>query len=286
MLWLLAAFGGEPEESVEIGVLMGTVDGAFADLVVAERPVGFTHDNGEVVVDHDRDADTLTVENGKPYPITWGCELARAQHVRQEPAPGFLEVVPPGGTHVVRFVRKGVGKKTYSYHWAWEQGDHRAASHDVVYQLPWASNQSFEVLQTWSGSYSHKRDHAIDVEMPIGTPVLAARDGVVVSIRDGWGEGGPSRDFYEQANHIVVQHDDGSYASYSHLQGGAMEVAIGDVVQTGQPLGRSGNSGWSTGPHLHFVVKTALDAWVPRTLPVRFDVDGQVLMLTSGKAYP
>ena len=61
--------------------------------------------------------------------------------------------------------------------------------------------------------------------------------------------------FYDKANHVVILHDDGSYATYAHLLIGKIEVEVGDRVETGDVIGYSGNTGFSTGPHLHFVVQ-------------------------------
>ena len=95
----------------------------------------------------------------------------------------------------------------------------------------------------------------MDLIVDEGTPVLAARDGVVVAAMAGHGEGGTDRALADQANFVRVLHEDGSMALYGHLQEGGVAVRTGDRVTLGQVLGYAGSTGFSSGPHLHFVVQ-------------------------------
>ena len=83
----------------------------------------------------------------------------------------------------------------------------------------------------------------IDIGVPLGTPVLAATDGVVTFAGQQSGYG----------NHIEVRHPDGVVTTYSHLS--RIDVAVGEPVKAGQQIAASGNTGHSTGPHLHFEVR-------------------------------
>ncbi|MEU9332796.1 transglycosylase family protein [Streptomyces sp. NPDC048290] len=96
-----------------------------------------------------------------------------------------------------------------------------------------------------SGSSWSKGYHTgVDFPVPTGTSVKAVGAGTVVSA--GW-----SGSFgYE----VVVRHTDGRYSQYAHLS--AINVKDGQSVTAGQRIGRSGNTGNSTGPHLHFEVRT------------------------------
>ncbi|KAG1443152.1 hypothetical protein G6F57_018191 [Rhizopus arrhizus] len=79
-----------------------------------------------------------------------------------------------------------------------------------------------------------------------------------------------------RANFIRVLHSDGSMALYGHLQAGGMRVRRGQAVQAGQPIGLSGNSGYSSAPHLHFVVQVNRGMGL-RSVPVRiFAAQGQL----------
>jgi len=109
------------------------------------------------------------------------------------------------------------------------------------------------VEQAWGGRYSHadaENRHAVDFAAAPGTTVLAARDGVVMQVEMHDAGAGHGR-----ANLVRILHGDGSMAVYAHLQPGGALVHPGQRVRRGQPIAVSGNSGASTGPHLHFAVQ-------------------------------
>ncbi len=137
-------------------------------------------------------------------------------------------------------------------------GDSGASIDDVVYRLP-VDTSDWRIDQGWNGAFSHSEPasrHAIDLRVPEGTPVLAARDGLVVQREHGFeGAGLDFEKYAQRANHVRVLHDDGSMAVYAHLQPESVVVAVGRRVRAGQPIARSGNTGYSSGPHLHFAVQ-------------------------------
>lgn len=89
---------------------------------------------------------------------------------------------------------------------------------------------------------SHHTYPAIDIGMPVGTTVNASGPGVVQEARR---DDGDARGLY-----VTIRHPDGIYSRYLHLS--SVSVAVGQTVATGTPLGRSGNSGSSSSPHLHY----------------------------------
>ncbi|MBW8366439.1 MAG: M23 family metallopeptidase [Arenimonas sp.] len=128
---------------------------------------------------------------------------------------------------------------------------------DVVYSLP-VDESRFELGQGFHGGFSHQDEanrYALDLIVAEGTPVLAARDGVVMQAISGYREGGADRALAARANQIRILHEDGSMALYAHLQEAAVYVNAGDEVTLGQMIGRTGNTGFSSGPHLHFSVQ-------------------------------
>ena len=134
--------------------------------------------------------------------------------------------------------------------------------------VPLAGGIEADVSQGNDGTFSHSGDQrwAFDFDVPEGTPVVAAAGGVVVWVVDRNETWGATEAFRNFANYVLVDHGGGLFSAYVHLAKDSALVAAGDVVDAGQPLGRTGMSGQMTGPHLHFHVE---NVW-GRTLPVRF----------------
>ncbi len=121
------------------------------------------------------------------------------------------------------------------------------------YPLPWRGGP-FRLTQGANGKYSHftpQSRYALDIAMPEGTPIVAARGGVVVKIENQQ----TGRGSNPAGNFVRILHDDGTMGVYLHLQKGSVGVTQGQRVTQGSLLARSGNTGNSTGPHLHFVVQ-------------------------------
>ena len=124
---------------------------------------------------------------------------------------------------------------------------------NYVYDLPFSKGTGFKVYQGYNGSFSHRNEYAIDFTMPEGTPVLAARDGKVVRVVQHNNQSCPSEDCKQYNNVVTILHEDGSFASYAHLKYNGSLVKVGDIVKKGVKIALSGNTGYSSGPHLHFV---------------------------------
>ena len=95
---------------------------------------------------------------------------------------------------------------------------------------------------------------AYDFLLPVGTPVLASRAGEVAAAVDCFGAGGRSAEYRAKANYVALRHAPGLYTRYYHLARASVCVRVGQHVQAGELIGRSGNTGFSTAPHLHFDV--------------------------------
>ena len=131
------------------------------------------------------------------------------------------------------------------------------ASAARLYDLPYEAGPPRRVVQAGPGPFSHhgRERHAVDFKMPVGTKVLAAREGTVLLVKEDSNRGGRSRSFAPHGNRIVIDHGDGSRAVYLHLRVHGAHVEEGDAVARGQWIGDSGNTGWSAMPHLHFHVE-------------------------------
>ena len=138
-------------------------------------------------------------------------------------------------------------------------GDPHAIPDEVTYSLPIDENSRWELGQEFNGEYSHHDEqnrYAVDFIVPIGTPVLAARPGIVMETIANYEGGGQNAKLYAaRANFIRILHDDGSMALYAHLKENGILVSTGQRVGLGEPIGYSGNTGFSSGPHLHFALQ-------------------------------
>ena len=130
---------------------------------------------------------------------------------------------------------------------------------EIVLLPPFAAGEAFPVSQGFQGDKTHNTpdsEYAIDIVMPVGTAVLAARDGTVMDVEEDFNRGGADREkFVDKANHVRVLHDDGTMALYAHLDLASVSVRPGGRIRAGQLIARSGNTGFSSGPHLHFAVQ-------------------------------
>lgn len=165
-------------------------------------------------------------------------------------------------------------------------GDPNATHTRPGYALPFPAGEAYECSQGFDDpDGTHPGEHAVDFEMPTGSAVTAARRGVVVFVgrgrRDAWA--------------VRLRHDDGTYATYAHLTTNSETVDVGDAVALGDTLAKSGDTGQSTGPHLHFHVEKADVSGGWETIPWQLDgrnvlVDGQEVSAAriqpqAGKTY-
>ncbi|MFD5101674.1 M23 family metallopeptidase [Streptomyces albidochromogenes] len=96
----------------------------------------------------------------------------------------------------------------------------------------------------WASKHSGQ-----DFAVPVGTPVDAVHGGTVVKAGPNGGGDGPA-----YGNAIVIKHSNGTYSQYAHLS--KIQVTPGETVKTGERIALSGNTGNSSGPHLHFEIRT------------------------------
>jgi len=155
---------------------------------------------------------------------------------------------------------------------------------NYVYDLPYAKGTRHRIVQGYGGLFSHKNKAALDFGMPIGTPVYAARGGVVYSFKDDSDEGGPFSKYQRKANYIIIKHSDGSFGCYWHLQKNGVVVKKGSV-EAGQLIGYSGNTGFVLWPHLHFAVKRKLNYEMNSFVRTKFRTTKGIVLLNRGITY-
>jgi murein DD-endopeptidase MepM/ murein hydrolase activator NlpD len=153
-------------------------------------------------------------------------------------------------------------------------GDPARVRHDnsQLYLLPFEHGTKHKLGQGYFGKATHKKPnpYALDFNMDVGTPVHAARKGIVAEVKEDSNVGGPSPKYALDGNHVLIYHYDNTFASYVHLKKNGALVKVGDRVVAGQKIGLSGNTGQSSGPHLHFEVHQHTADGGRRNLPVSF----------------
>src|SRR3989344_1171768 len=121
-----------------------------------------------------------------------------------------------------------------------------------VYIVPVRKKDRGEIISD-SRAHSGILENAIDFALPVGTPILAAADGKVVLVKDDSKKNGGKR-WYTNLNSVIIKHKNKEYSEYSHLKYNGSLVEKGQFVKRGDIIGYSGNTGWSTQPHLHFQI--------------------------------
>jgi len=225
-------------------------------------------------------------------PVTVEVRLAEAENtVSEPPLPARLELPAAGERSVLLGPMQPYGAWRYRIEMDALPGPlDPDVDGDHVYQPPVKPETALRIGQGFNGSFSHQAPHsryAIDIPLEPGTPVVAARAGVVMDAERWFHRNGLDlkRDG-PRANYVRIIHDDGSMAVYAHLDYGGVRVRPGQRVQTGQILGQSGNTGYSSGPHLHFAVQINAGMEL-RAIPFRmFDHDGRELALDRGASEP
>ena len=147
---------------------------------------------------------------------------------------------------------------TLHYHWNATLGSPQAQHHPPrPYRAPFPLGASYVVSQAYPTHITHvtaDSRYAIDIALPDGTPVYAAREGTVINLRHDGFVGAIDPALLDQANVLEILHDDGTIALYAHLHWDSIRVHIGQRVTLGEYIADSGNTGFTSGPHLHFAV--------------------------------
>jgi murein DD-endopeptidase MepM/ murein hydrolase activator NlpD len=159
---------------------------------------------------------------------------------------------------LVRATRAGTEKPDLQYVWRVGLGSPEAVhSPPRPYRVPFGVGSTYLVSQAYPSRITHTTpdsQYAVDIALPDGTPVYSAREGTVINARHDSFRGAIAPVMLDQANVIEILHDDGTIAVYAHLHWDSIRVRIGEHVVRGQYIANSGNTGFTSGPHLHFAV--------------------------------
>lgn len=204
----------------------------------------------------------------------------------------FKAVVPAGAIEYKLFtltITDLTKESQLGYITKYCHGDAFTGKHDdeYVYTIPYQEGEQYGIGQAYGGKFSHfmkGKTHAIDFTMDEGTPICAARDGIVIFVKDDSNEHGKTYKFQEYGNYITIYHSDGTLANYFHIEQNGSKVKVGDEVKAGAIIALSGNTGWSSGPHLHFQVFSFDEEMEMKSNPTKFkQEEGKAIILKVSK---
>ncbi len=232
-------------------------------------------------------------ENLNPYRVTLTLDFESISNLRTSlHLPLTIELTGYSKKKILVLDRIKSNQSTdYKSSYGWVRGSPFVKHNDeYIYGLPIAKGSSVRVSQGYNGETSHKglSAYAIDFPLPIGTSIYAARNGIVVGVEVSNNYGGPSPQYRPYANYVVIEHDDGTMGNYYHLKQDGTAVRVGDKVTKGQLIAYSGNTGYTTAPHLHFSVSKVdpISMRRPMNLPVKIQtLEGIVTSPRCGDHY-
>ena len=212
----------------------------------------------------------FSARNDLHAPVEVELRLDRLANAQGGNAPRIIRrVVAPRSTLLLSVVAARPGSRlAYKTRLRHAMGDPAQRPQAYRYPFPWQGGP-FRLSQGPNGRYSHfgpKGRYAMDIAMPEGTPIIAARGGVVVKVENRQS----GRGTHPSGNFVRVLHADGTMGVYLHLMRGSVVVSEGQRVVQGALLGKSGNTGNSSGPHLHFVVQRNVGLAL-ESIPYRFE---------------
>ncbi len=242
---------------------------------VGKTPPKVTLSKKEYVGEHE-----FSAVNEYGGPVQLKVSLAEEENLLTEPPLPF-DIVLPGRKTVKVFSIKPADKRKrwrYRTRYSYIPGDPSAEHRpEKPYRPPVPVGEDFRISQAFEGKFSHNDPHsrfAVDIPLPVGTPIYAARGGVVMEIANDFFSGGAEKEaFGTRANLVRILHDDGTMAIYGHLKLESVRFGVGRRISVGEFIAGSGNTGFSTGPHLHFAVQKN-SGLALESVPFEFEGEG------------
>lgn len=230
-------------------------------LFISQFSIIFAQKNVKMYNERKGDSITFYVDNQEIYPVSLVFKSQpETENLKKPELFKTTQVIPAKTTKqrvtffVVNDKKKGWAiKKMPGY--LMYIGDITIKNYDSTYQydLPYQKGKTFLMYQGYNGTFSHQNENSLDFVMPEGTEILAAREGLVIDVLQSNNKSCPTVSCAPFGNYVSILHSDGTIAQYFHFQQNGAKVNIGDTVTKGQLIALSGNTGWSNGPHLHFV---------------------------------
>lgn len=259
---IVAPGGGAPEDA-SFDPTTGKLD---------DRMVAFVFDGGQLEFELYRSGHRIVqvVRNRFAVPIVIAWQVGALENLSAETPTSGVAIVPPaaapmelGPAVVLGSLVQIDPRQRYRRELTFRArfGDPQSQPTPYHYALPYPTGLTFSVLQGFHGAFSHRgsNEFAVDFDCPVATPVLATRGGTVVAANAAAQGSGTTPEFldYARTNFVIIQHEDGTLGEYMHLAPSTVEVKPGQRVARNQELALSGNTGFSSTPHLHFQVMTA-----------------------------
>ncbi len=210
-------------------------------------------------------------KNKNPYAVTLSVKSRYKNILRTKNTPSVVVLKADSTLEYEKLKINGM-EASYGFNYGWIIGNKDAIHNDsYIYRLPYARGTSHVVSQGFNGKFTHKgrSKYAIDFAMKEGTKIYASRGGTVIKTKSDSNIGGKAKKFASYGNYVTIAHDDGTMATYYHLKKNGVTVRVRDKVQRGAHIGYSGNTGYSSGPHLHFAVFSATSARATQTIAIK-----------------
>ncbi|WP_103863765.1 M23 family metallopeptidase [Aquimarina sp. I32.4] len=218
----------------------------------------FSQDNFKLYYEETENGFMILADNNEYSPVSAKMDF-RLENLTSTNGNNKVFIVPARTTRHIITDLQVVDRKNQiklGYESTYNYGDHtqKEYDNDFNYYLPFQRGSEYWLSQGYNGKISHQNENALDFKMPVGTKIYAARGGVVVDVEESYSKSCTTAECAKYNNYILIYHEDGTFAEYTHIKKNGASVVIGDQIKIGQFIGYSGDVGWATGPHLHFIV--------------------------------
>jgi len=196
--------------------------------------------------------------NGCLCAITLRLVIVKSELTALPSGSSFRAALDPGESKILAASPGVPDRDSLKYQWTAVLGSPSAVhTPPRPYRAPFPLAETHVITQAYPMRATHvtpDSQYAVDIGLPDGTPIHAAREGIVINLRHDSFRGGVEAALLDQANVVEILHDDGTIAVYAHLHWDSIQVHVGQRVALGQYIANSGNTGFTSGPHLHFAV--------------------------------